>query len=185
MVTEMSIGVLEKTEMASLLSLQSANLKSIVSAEEAGLQGFLTFQYSPTMVEEMMADMPQPIIRSGSDLVGYALAISQEVSLKNPLLAPAVELTNTLSYRGNLLSSVPYYIMGQICVAKKYRSLGVFDALYASHQQLFSSTFIYTVTEIAVNNKRSLAAHKRVGFEIIESYFDGETDWNIVIWDFK
>ena len=79
-----------------------------------------------------------------------------------------------------------YYAMGQICVAEGYRGMGIFDGLYAKHKENLSARFELCVTEIAKRNTRSLAAHKRVGFEIIHEYYDTIYPelWEVVAWDF-
>lgn len=178
-----TLAQLDPEEIHQLTTLQAANLKSMISEEMAEKQGFLTFQYTPETISAMMAAMPQPIAKSSGHLVGYALATSLEVCRNNPLLNPAVVLSDTLHFKGKRLSTQRYYVMGQICVADSHRGAGIFDALYQMHKSLFENTFDCVVTEIATTNKRSLAAHTRVGFQPLHIYNDGSTDWQIVVWD--
>jgi hypothetical protein len=41
------------------------------------------------------------------------------------------------------------------------------------------------ITEIALNNIRSLAAHKKQGFEEISRDKQGEVGWSIVVWPWR
>ncbi|MBY0425206.1 MAG: GNAT family N-acetyltransferase [Cytophagales bacterium] len=182
---DFQLGLLQPSEIEELLALQHKNMKGELTPEVARAQGFLTFSYSHSLIQSMMADMPQPVAHAHGELIGYALATSREVGLSNELLAPAIELCDTLSLDGKPLLEHGYYMMGQICIAEKCRGLGIFDALYQSHKTLFSHRFPYLITEISIQNARSLAAHQRVGFRIIHNYSDGHTNWHIVAWDWK
>jgi L-amino acid N-acyltransferase YncA len=58
--------------------------------------------------------------------------------------------------------------------------------LYQEHKDVFKYQFKAVVTEIASDNARSLAAHRRVGFETIHTEFDEAhgKEWQIVAWFF-
>jgi hypothetical protein len=152
---------------------------------EASNTGFLTFQYSEKAIVDMMNDMLQPIAKSGDDIIGYALATSCEVGSKMELLKPVLEVAQDLAVNDKPLSQQKFYLLGQVCVKDGWRGSGMFDALYAKHRELFSSAFDCVVTEIAVTNHRSLAAHTRVGFKILAEYEDNNRDWYVVAWDWK
>lgn len=177
--------VLTDIDIPQLVSLQIENLKTNISSDTANDQGFLTFQYSDDFVKEMMQDMEQPIAKSGDVLCGYALATSVETAWNNELLKPLVQLCNSIVVEGKSLSQFQYYLMGQICVKDGYRGLGIFDAMYQKHKELFAPAFDFLVTEISVHNKRSLAAHQRVGFKIVHQYVQDVTEWNVVVWNLK
>jgi hypothetical protein len=169
-----------------ILSLQAENLKQNLSSETSKAQGFITFTYKPEEIEAMMHDMQQPIVTNeAGELIGYALASSTTSSQKVKLLAFLVPLFDAISYKGKPLKEQKYYLMGQVCVKAGYRGIGVFDELYQQHKTLFGNTHDCIVTEISVLNTRSLAAHKRVGFQQIHQYKDQDQDWIVVAWDFK
>ena len=102
-------------------------------------------------------------------------------------MKPLVELADTLTYQNSPLSNLRLYIIGQVCVKAGYRGQGVFEALYDGHKQYLTNQYDATITEIALENKRSLAAHKRIGFEIIYEYFDeiSQKDWAVVLLDLR
>ena len=132
-----------------------------------------------------MEEMQQPIAKVEGQIVAYALASSKASCLETKLLKSVVELADALEFKGSSLKDQRYYVMGQICIGQDSRGLGIFDALYHMHREKFASRYDCIVTEISHMNLRSLAAHRRVGFEVIHHYFDGETHWQMVAWDWK
>lgn len=176
------VGILQTSEIAELLDLQRANLAINLDAQTIESQGFVTFVYAPETIQKMMQAAPQIVARANGQIVGYALTATAEVGLQNELIRPLVELSKKL----DPLSKKQFYFMGQVCVRAGYRGVGVFDALYNEHKALFQYRYDGVVTEIASDNYRSLAAHKRVGFHTIHTEFD-EThgkEWQVVAWFF-
>ncbi len=184
------ITTLKEKDILNLLTLQKDNLKQNLDAQTIDSQGFVSFVYSPDDIKGMMKDEPQIIAMDGDEIVGYALTASLEYAQTIKLLQPLVEKSKTLTYDNNTLlplSNLRYYIMGQVCVKAGYRGIGVFDALYQGHKEYLSGKYDGVITEIATENKRSLAAHRRVGFKTIHEYYDevSEKDWEIVFWKFN
>jgi hypothetical protein len=118
-------------------------------------------------------------------LAGYALVMRREFEKDIPVLQPMFGQFNDLVYNGKKLGDQSYFVMGQICVAKPYRGMGVFAGLYAKMREEMAPHFQYVITEIDKKNTRSQRAHEKVGFKTIAEYhsdFDNE-DWLIVLWD--
>jgi predicted N-acetyltransferase YhbS len=182
MLNTFEVGILQIAEIAEILELQRANLAVNLDAQTIESQGFVTFVYSPEAIKKMMQAAPQIVARADGKIIGYALATTVEAGLNNELMRPLVELSHTLGP----LSKKPFYLMGQVCVKAGYRGIGVFDALYQEHKDLFKYQFEAVVTEIASDNLRSLAAHKRFGFDTIHTEFDEKhgKEWQIVAWFF-
>jgi RimJ/RimL family protein N-acetyltransferase len=78
-----------------------------------------------------------------------------------------------------------YYYMGQICVAEAFRGKGIFQGLYQAHAKFFGSRFDCLVTEVSPLNKRSMAAHLKLGFDIIHEYEDESGEWCVIAWDWS
>jgi RimJ/RimL family protein N-acetyltransferase len=70
-------------------------------------------------------------------------------------------------------------------VAYDYRGKGAFDMLYSFHRSAFSGQYDLLATEISTSNLRSIRAHLRVGFEVIDRYRDQEDEWEVVVWDWR
>lgn len=180
------IDVLNTDEIQDLLDLQTENLKVNLDAQTIDSQGFVSFIYEPETIKGMM-ELPQIIAKADDTIIGYALSCSLSYGLKMTLMKPLVELADTLTYQNSPLSNLRLYIIGQVCVKAGYRGQGVFEALYDGHKQYLSNQYDATITEIALENKRSLAAHKRIGFETIYEYFDeiSQKDWAVVLLDLR
>jgi GNAT superfamily N-acetyltransferase len=184
MTSRWTVGaVRQPAELEQILALQQANLAANVSAAEAQAQGFVTAVHSLEVLQRMHELAPSIVARAESQLAGYALSMRIEARKDVPILEPMFELLETLSFRGRALCDTPFYVMGQICVAKAFRGQGVFDALYRGHRQHYAERFALLVTEVSTRNGRSLRAHERVGFEPLHRYRDSVDEWVILGWD--
>lgn len=57
--------------------------------------------------------------------------------------------------------------------------------LYGHFRDCLSNEFSYLVTDVALANTRSLRAHEKRGFQVINQLIYGDLKWNIVLWDWK
>lgn len=168
-------------ELQQILDLQYRNLPAQLSQTEQSNQGFVTVRHNLQLLKQMNEAVPQIIAKDGDTLAGYALVMPQAFRSLIPVLEPMFAQLDQLSYEGVPFVNIPYYVMGQICVAEAYRGQGVFDGLYHQHKIELASRFRLCVTEVAKRNTRSMRAHERVGFEVIYSYQDATDDWNVVV----
>jgi GNAT superfamily N-acetyltransferase len=171
-------------DRAGVLALSRSLLRGTRNAAAEAREGFVTVAYDAPTLDALAATAPQLIAKAGAVVVGYALVLVPEAQAAVPVLAPMFDLLDRLMWRGAPLSSQAYYVMGQVAIAAPYRGQGLFDRLYAAHRRLLSDRYAVCVTEVALRNGRSLAAHARVGFEPVAEYDDpatGET-WRVVAW---
>jgi hypothetical protein len=173
-------------DLQGILDLQQQNLPSNISAAEALEQGFVTVIHDIKILKSMNDAAAHTIAKDGDKVVGYCLSMLQDFRYKIPVLEPMFDMIDELEWRGKSFKDIPYFVMGQTCVAKDYRGIGLFDALYQGLKTNFNTNFEVVVTEISIRNQRSWRAHQRVGFELILQYDapDGET-WLIVAWDLR
>ena len=172
--------VASSRDLQRILALQRENLARNVDAEEARAQGFVTVEHTLEILERMHAMQPSIVAvddEAGGDasLAGYALVMPVECRTFVPILEP-------MFARLDALGTERYYVMGQVCVARPFRGRGVFDALYRAHRDALSGRYDRVVTEIATRNTRSMRAHERVGFTLLERYRDAIDDWALVEW---
>jgi GNAT superfamily N-acetyltransferase len=165
-------------ELEQILALQRANLAPSLSADEIVAQGFVTVAHDLPLLRRMHAIAPSIIAVDGHELAGYALVMPVECRALVPVLVPMFD-------RLVCLGATRYYIMGQVCVARPYRGRGVFDALYAAHRAHLSASYERCITEVATRNTRSMRAHERVGFRVLETYTDATDEWALVSWDWR
>jgi len=174
-----------EAELAQILLLQDANHFSMVSQAQKQSDGFVTVQHTLPLLKQMQAGAPQIVAVFNGKVVGYALSMLTTFSQKIPVLAPMFQVFSHLTYQQKALSNYHYYVMGQICIATAYRGQGFFKKLYLKHKEVFRDDFDFCLTEVSVNNPRSLKAHENVGFKIIHCYTDEQDTWNIMLWDWR
>lgn len=174
-----------KDELAAIHHLNHLNLKQNLSVTEQQLEGFVTWLYSLELLEQIHKLSPSVIVKDGQTLAGYALMTPIEASDFHPDLRDMFENLKPVTYKSHPLFSYSFYCMGQICIAKEYRGMGVVDLLYKKHKELYSNDFDFVLTEISTKNIRSLNAHKKVGFSSIYNYTDATDNWDVVVWDWK
>ena len=170
-------------ELQQIATLSKENLRFNLLPEEKESQGFITWEYTVESLEQMQAIAPSVIVKYDDEVVGYALTAFKETSIFQPELVTMIEHLETLSFKGRSMKEYRYYIMGQICIAKAHRGKGLFEKLYQHHKEVFQSRFTVLVTEVSTSNHRSVQAHKKTGFQTIDTYRDALDEWDVVVWD--
>ena len=169
-------------DLQQIQHLQKANLSNNIDTSTRQNEGFVTVEHSVELLEEMNAPYPHVIAKHGDQVVGYTLVMLRSMSDKIPILFDMFEQINNLTYKGQNLGESNYFIMGQVCIDKAYRRMGIFKKLYSHLSKQMSKHFDFIVTEVALSNKRSLDAHKSIGFEVINTHtgISGE-QWVMII----
>ncbi|MGC4036253.1 MAG: GNAT family N-acetyltransferase [Chitinophagaceae bacterium] len=174
-----------ENDLQQILDLQIKNLKNNISSEEKSEQGFLTMPFTMKMLEIFHAIAPSVIIKDDEKVVAYAIVLMQECRRAYPDLEPLFATFSRLSWKNKPLYDYNFYVMGQICIDKDYRSKGLFEMLYHKHRDTYQSQFDFIITDISTSNLRSLKAHHRVGFITIERFKDVLDEWDVVVWDWR
>ena len=174
-----------KGELEQILSLQEKNLAISISEKDMKVEGFVTLKHDLTTLEQMNQLAPSVIIKSKDEVVGYALTMLRGCRHLVADLEPMFAILDQLTWNDRILNALSYYVMGQICIDKAYRGLGLFEKLYSFHKKINSSTFELLVTEIATRNARSIKAHERLGFKTIHIHRDELDEWAVVAWDWS
>ncbi|MFI5135260.1 MAG: GNAT family N-acetyltransferase [Chitinophagales bacterium] len=171
-------------DLLGILRLQQENLPRNISKEEAIEQGFVTVEHSFDVLKRMNEKYQHIIAKVNDEVVGYALVMTKEFRNDIPVLIPMFEKIDQLTYEGKSLSMQNYFVMGQVCIAKNFRGLGIFDLLYEKLEKNLSTQFTLCITEVASRNIRSVKAHERVGFKTIHTYTDPRGEkWKIMAWN--
>ena len=169
-----------RSDLNQILELQKANLKSSVSLKEYTKEGFVTLKHDIELLEELNAPYAHIIAKNGLKIIGYAL-ITIPVKISSiPLLQATIQELEGVVYHQNQILDLKYFIMGQVCIDKSYRGQGIFQGLYQKMKDQMKSDFEIIITEIATDNKRSMRAHEKVGFEILKIHRENDADWAIV-----
>ena len=173
------------SEIIGIRDLQSLNLRQNITAEEAIEQGFLTAAYTIEYLQEMNSVSPSIIAKDGKKVVGYALVATKDSRKGHDLIKGLFDAIDACEYNGKILKDVNYVVVGQLCVAKEYRGQGLVQKLYGHFRDCLSNEFTYLVTDVAQANDRSLKAHKKRGFKVINELMYGGFGWDIVLWDWN
>lgn len=162
-----------KEELIQILSLQQINLKSAVSDLEMQQEGFVTVHHNLDVLTRMNNACPHIIAKDGDKVVGYALSMTDDFKDEISVLRPMfTELENV-----NIQN---FITMGQICVAKTHRKMGIFRGLYNAMKKASYPKYDAIITEVDATNSRSLGAHYAVGFEKICIYHSLGQDWELI-----
>lgn len=172
-------------ELEQIHSLNQQNLKQALSEEEKKEEGFVTWLYSPGLLQKMHVLAPSIIAKKDDEVIGYALTTLKESGAFHTDLKIMMEHMAPLRYKNKPLDEYRYYFMGQICMDKNFRTKGLFNQLYQYHKKIYGNRFELIVTEVSVSNDRSLYAHKKTGFESIHSYTDAKDTWEVMAWDWR
>ncbi|MDD7915219.1 GNAT family N-acetyltransferase [Polaribacter ponticola] len=162
-------------ELEQIIALQKNNLPENLSDKEKTEQGFLTVKHSLVMLKDMNNECPHTIAIHNNKVVGYALSMTKNFASEIEVLKPMfIEISKSVSEK-------KYIVMGQICIDKKFRKKGIFKGLYQFMKtNVCKDHFNMIITEIDVNNIRSLEAHKAVGFKKLQDYCVKEKNWRII-----
>ena len=175
--------VKDKNELQEILDLQKANLRKLIGEDEAGKEGFLTAQYTLSMMEHMHQFQPSIIAKEKDTIAGYVIITDKNSYGQHPLLDDLFDSIDKLVYKDQKLNEVKYILVGQLCVAKEYRGMGLVQKMYQYYRDCLKNEYTYLVTDVAQENPRSIKAHLKTGFEIIHSIQYGGIGWDIVLWD--
>lgn len=178
-------AVTDLKELNGIKTLQQQNLKSVLTADEAEAEGFVTAEYDVEYLHLMNERTPAIVAKDDERVVGYALATVKDVGLKHDLLHDLFKTIDGIIYDGRRLSDTRYIVVGQLCVAKGYRGLGLVHEMYTAFRDVYASAYQFCITDVAENNPRSLKAHLKSGFKVIDTLRYGGIGWHIVLWDWN
>ena len=172
-------------ELIQIIALQKRNLPENIDETTLAKEGFVTIKHELKLLRSMNEAYPHTIAVAQGQVIGYTLVMLSFFRNQIPVLIPMFERIDELTFQGNKLSEIRYFIMGQVCVHEEYRGKGIFAGLYHHMKKTMQNHFDLNVTQIALRNPRSIRAHEKVGFEVIEEYASGGEEWVVVAWDWK
>lgn len=170
-------------DLEGILSLQQANLASALDAESLQQEGFVTVKHDLDLLRKMNQPHGHMLALETGQVRGYCLVMLTHLADEIPVLRPMFEKIQGLDFRRRPLAELPYFVMGQVCIAKAWRGKGVFAAMYQALAKQMGPHFELCITEVSARNPRSLRAHTKLGFETLLIYDapDGET-WHLMTW---
>lgn len=138
---------------------------------------------------------PSIIAKDGDTVVGYVLVVTKELYGKHDLLTDLFDSINSIQYPITVnndtttprryYQDINYVLVGQLCVAKGYRGIGLVQKMYQHFYDTLKDRFEMALTDVAENNPRSLKAHQKTGFQVIDTKGYGNLQWYIILWDWN
>ena len=177
--------VTEHSELEGIKKLQQENLKKNLADQEAETEGFVTAEYTMEFLERMHNEKPSVIAKDGDLIAGYALAAVKAIRYEHELLVDLFDTIDKTHYQNRLLKDSNYIVVGQLCVSKNYRGLGLVYQMYQHFRKTLAPDFDYCITDVAKNNPRSLKVHLKSGFVVIDELQYGGVGFDIVLWDWN
>jgi len=165
-------------ELKAILELQQQNLRESLSEKQKEKEGFVTIKHNFNILKKMNDAYPHCIAKDNGIVVGYALCMLKEFKKDIPFIIPMLKEVNTFLKAEN--RKVNYIVMGQVCISKNKRGKGVFRGLYNFMAQELKKDFNAIITEASVKNKRSLNAHKAIGFKVLKTHTSNNQKWEII-----
>jgi L-amino acid N-acyltransferase YncA len=173
-------------DLRGILVLQKANLKTNLSKEEVERDGFVTVDHTFGTLKKLHDIAPHIIAKDNSKVVGYVLAMTKKSRFDIPIIFPMFAEFEKIPFKGKMVSDYNYMVVGQACIHKDYRGKGLVEKCFQKYKETFAERYDFSITEIAVSNKRSLYAHRKVGYEQVHTYTDPEgNEWGVVLWDWN
>jgi hypothetical protein len=172
-------------ELKGIQALQQQNLRKNLTETEAEEQGFLMAEYSLDFLQNMHDAAPSVIAVSEGKVVGYSLVALKTIRDEHPLLADLFNTIDRLQFQTQDLSTSNYVVVGQLCVGKGFRGIGLVDKMYQYYKDCYANEYEYLITDVAQANKRSLKAHKKSGFQVIDELSFEGVGWDIVLWNWN
>lgn len=172
-------------DLEGILDLQRRNLKKYITDEEAASQGFLIAEFSMEYLKKMNDAHPSVIAKLNDRVVGYALIATQAARVGHPLTEDLFNQIDSLSFDGIQLNQTKYAVIGQLCVDKSVRGMGLVQQLYGRFREELQHEYDFGITDVARANSRSLKAHLKTGFQVIHSIGYGGIEWDVVLWDWR
>ena len=168
----------EETDLDLILKLQQKNLKENTAEEEVKEEGFVTLIHDKELLMKMNTPHPHIICKFGEVLAGYALVLLPDLQNEIPSLKPMFESID-IFHKENAWEG-KYFIMGQICIDKSFRRMGIFKGMYNHMAHIMKPFYDKIVTEVNKENQRSLQAHLHSGFTIMMEHQSGEENWVVI-----
>jgi len=177
----MGVGVFKDINIE-LLTATTANIPEVLElhyryqvdsiAAEDKSDGFITTAFTAEQLTDLIEKEQGLFIAvQGGNIVAYAMAASWHFWSIWPMFVHMVKGLPELSYQGQTLSTENSYQYGPVCVDKRVRGQGVFEAIFEFALQQMSSRYPILVTFINKVNPRSYAAHvEKAGLEVIQEF---------------
>lgn len=170
-------------DLLGILELQRKNHSANLTSEEIFSQGFITVIHSLENLRNLNDIQPHIICKHNGKVIAYLLTMTAKSKNEIPVLIPMFKIFETLIFKKKPISEYNYVVVGQVCVDKNYRGMGILDKCYSEYKLHLKDKYDFAITEISSRNVRSIKAHHKIGFSEIYKYpSQNLEEWSVVVW---
>jgi len=170
-------------DLQKILDLQRVNLPASISEETQKTEGYVTVHHDFALLKRMNDACPHIIAKDGDTMAGYTLCMhpmfGDEIEVLKAMFQKIYQIIQDPS-KAQGITTDNFIVMGQVCVDKNYRRQGIFRKLYETMLQEVQPQFQYIITEVDINNVRSLEAHYGIGFKLLSRYSSDGRIWDLI-----
>src|SRR3990167_4245127 len=152
-----------------IVALQNQHLLTAIDQSDLA-NGFLATAYTVEQLMTMNRDMCVVVCEQDQLIRGYLGSCNLQFFQQFPVVSAMLCRLDTLMYRGQPLDLSRLYVANPVCIDAAYRGQGVYIALCQKLFEYLPKQYDIAVTLIPVENKRSLAATTRLGFEVVDQF---------------
>ena len=124
----------------------------------------MTIHHTFSQLQKLNSTAKHTIAKDEGKVIAYCLAMTVEDRDLIPIIIPMFDCFDKLLFRGKKVAEYRYIVGGQVCVDEKYRGRGVFKGLLDFYRECYQKKYDFMITEIALDNGRSIKAHQKQGF---------------------
>ncbi|HCE5827400.1 TPA: hypothetical protein NHK69_003904 [Pseudomonas aeruginosa] len=173
---KMNILNANPNDIDDILDLQEDSLLENMSAELANTHGFLRTRLPRQSIEYLVENNWILVGKINDKAISYIIGGDWSFFLQWEIFKVMSSRLIGKEVGGVTLSMVNTYQYGPVCISRKHQGRGIFRQLLIAMFQKFSNDYRMAITFINEDNVRSLAAHKREGMEVIDTFqLDGAT----------
>jgi L-amino acid N-acyltransferase YncA len=171
------VAIAESFDLQQVIALQQANHRKALGLKESG---YLTFECSMPILEQVNRKTPAVVARQGSEVLGYVIVADWSDRDLLPQYSTMFREIVDLQRTATLAQNARLLINCQACIHESQRGKGVLSLLYSALAEYYSHHFEILIGEIGERNRRSVMAHTKLGVDWLGTYTNenGET-WKI------
>ena len=153
--------------------LQSLNLFDNIAADERS-GGFVTVPFTSEQLQNRIDDNAAFVAQHDDEIIAYALCGGWDFYAQWPIFPFMIGRMEGVIWNDCTLGSRSTFQYGPVCIAREWRGQQVLPRLFDVLRKSLAPRFSAGLTFINAQNERSLAAHRKLGMEIIDEWsFNG------------
>jgi|SRR5690554_1885123 len=158
------------SDIEGVLSLQEKYLFRNMSEQERK-RGFVTTPFTKSQIQEVIKQNGLFVALNDKDeIIAYVFAADWEYFEQWEIFNYMVSRFPQISFHGSEITTKNTFQYGPICIDIPYRGKGVMSLLMEEMRVEFLKRFPISITFINQINEVSTRAHKKIGWEIVDSF---------------